>query len=68
MTGRNEEKLQALAARLTDQGYAAETELVDASQPEAMRGLIAKLVESHGAIEVAHYNAASLRKATISDQ
>jgi short-subunit dehydrogenase len=68
LTGRSLEKLAEVAAKLKTEGHIVETAAVDASSPEAVRALIVGLVERHGAIDVMHYNAASLRRATIEDQ
>jgi short-subunit dehydrogenase len=68
LTGRNLEKLEGLASKLTAKGYTVETAAIDASSAGAIRSLIAELIEKHGSIEVIHYNAAWLRQATIEEQ
>jgi short-subunit dehydrogenase len=68
LTGRSSAKLDGVASKLTSKGYTVETAALDASRPEAIRALIADLSEKHGAIDVVHYNAASLRQATIEEQ
>jgi len=68
LSGRNAEKLQDLAFQLETKGYNIATAIVDASDPKAVRSLVAKLTDKRGAIDVLHYNAASLRQATIESQ
>jgi short-subunit dehydrogenase len=68
LTGRNVEKLANLSVALKAKGYVVETAALDASNTESLRRLIAALIEQRGAIDVIHYNAASLRQATIEEQ
>jgi short-subunit dehydrogenase len=68
LTRRSVEKLDQLASTLKGKGYAVETAALDASRPEAVKNLIADLIARHGTIDVLHYNAASLRQATIDEQ
>lgn len=68
LTGRNIEKLDRLADKLKGKGYTVETDALDVARPEAIAVLISRLIETHGAIDVMHYNAASLRQATIETQ
>jgi short-subunit dehydrogenase len=49
-------------------GYKANARKVDASDPNGVEGLIAEVQKRYGAIDVLHYNAASARKATLSEQ
>jgi short-subunit dehydrogenase len=68
LTGRSSAKLDDVASKLTASGHAVETAVLDASHPEAIRALIAGISKKYGAIDVMHYNAASLRQATIEEQ
>jgi len=68
LTGRSSAKFGEVASKLKAKGYTVESAALDASRPEAVRALIAGLSEKHGAIDVMHYNAASLRQATIEEQ
>lgn len=61
-------KTQELAERLISKGYKADAREVDSSDPKSVAELVAKVQKQHGSIDVLHYNAASLRKATLSEQ
>lgn len=68
LAARNAGKTQELADRLTAKGYKAEARTVDAGDPRNVAELVAEVEKQHGQIDVMHYNAASLRKATIAEQ
>src|SRR5262249_16702733 len=68
LAARSAAKTQELAERLVKKGYKANARKVDASDPNSVEGLIAEVQKQHGAIDVLHYNAASARKATLSEQ
>ncbi|MBR1167499.1 SDR family NAD(P)-dependent oxidoreductase [Bradyrhizobium liaoningense] len=68
LTARDLVKTQSLAERLTSAGYRAEGRSVDSADPRGLAELIAAVQNQHGSIEVLHYNAASLRKATLFEQ
>src|SRR5262245_19461292 len=68
LAARNAAKTQELAERMTNQGYRAIARKVDSSDPQSVSDLIIDVQQQHGAIDVLHYNAASMRKATLSDQ
>jgi NAD(P)-dependent dehydrogenase (short-subunit alcohol dehydrogenase family) len=68
LSARNAAKTQVLADQLTAKGYEADVRTVDASDPSGVPALIAGVEKSFGGIEVVHYNAASIRKATITEQ
>jgi short-subunit dehydrogenase len=57
-----------LAERLAKKGYKANAGKVDASEPNSVAELVAEVQKQHGTIDVLHYNAASARKATLSEQ
>ena len=57
-----------LAERLTSKGCKASARTVDASDPMGLADLTAEVQKQHGSIDVLHYNAASMRKATLSEQ
>jgi short-subunit dehydrogenase len=67
LSARNGAKIQELADQLRAKGYTAEVRDVDAADPASVARLIAD-VEGNGAIDVLHYNAASMRKATLTEQ
>jgi short-subunit dehydrogenase len=68
LAARSVAKTQLLAERLLEKGYQAKVRKVDSSDPKSVAELVANVQEEHGSIEVLHYNAASMRKATLSEQ
>ena len=68
LTARNVARTQELAEKLKSKGYNADARKVDASDPNSIVELIAEVQKQHGSIDVLHYNAASTRKATLSEQ
>jgi NAD(P)-dependent dehydrogenase (short-subunit alcohol dehydrogenase family) len=68
LTARSVANTQGLAERLISKGYKAHVREVDASDPKSVAELIAEVQKQQGPIDVLHYNAASMRKATLSEQ
>jgi NADP-dependent 3-hydroxy acid dehydrogenase YdfG len=68
LSARKLNKVQELAAPLRAKGCDVAVETVDASDPSSVASLIAKVENEVGAIDVLHYNAASMRKATLGEQ
>ena len=68
LSARNAAKTQVLADQLKAKGYRAEVRTVDAGDASSVAALIAEVEKTFGGIEVMHYNAASMRKATITEQ
>jgi NAD(P)-dependent dehydrogenase (short-subunit alcohol dehydrogenase family) len=68
LSARNTDKTQALAEQLRAKGHKVTVRKVYASDPRSIASLIAKVEKQFGAIDVLHYNAASIRKATILEQ
>ncbi|MGY8661381.1 SDR family NAD(P)-dependent oxidoreductase [Bradyrhizobium sp. UFLA05-109] len=68
LAARNVAKAQELAERLVKKGYRANARKVDAGDPRSVAELVAEVEKQHGSIDVLHYNAASARKATLSEQ
>lgn len=68
LSARNAAKTKELADELTTKGYKAEARTVDTSDPASVEALIADVAKSVGPIDVLHYNAASMRKATLVEQ
>jgi short-subunit dehydrogenase len=68
LAARNAVKTQQLADKLKSKGYKAEVRTVDSSDPEGVAKLVAEVEKQHGSIDVLHYNAASMRKATLAEQ
>lgn len=68
LASRSLESIQALDSKLTQQGFKAEARSVDASEPAKIAALVEQVESEFGGIDVLHYNAASMRQATISNQ
>ena len=68
LSARSATNTKELAQRLNAKGYAAEARTVDTSDPASVAALISDVEGTAGAIDVMHYNAASMRKATIGEQ
>jgi NADP-dependent 3-hydroxy acid dehydrogenase YdfG len=68
LAARNAAKTQELAEKLRSKGYKAEARKVDSSDPKSVADLVAEVEKQHGTIDVLHYNAASMRKATLAEQ
>jgi NAD(P)-dependent dehydrogenase (short-subunit alcohol dehydrogenase family) len=68
LSARNQTQTQRLAEQLNAQGHKAETRAVDASDPSSVASLVESVERELGGIDVLHYNAASLRAATLADQ
>jgi len=68
LSGRNPAKTATLAQRLTAQGYEAHIRTVDAGDPSSVASMVVDVERSFDGIDVMHYNAASMRKAGITDR
>jgi NAD(P)-dependent dehydrogenase (short-subunit alcohol dehydrogenase family) len=68
LAARGVAKTKELAERLITKGYKADVRKVDSSDPQSVAELVAEVQDQHGSIDVLHYNAASRRKATLSEQ
>ncbi|OKO85057.1 SDR family NAD(P)-dependent oxidoreductase [Bradyrhizobium sp. AS23.2] len=68
LSARTAPRTRYLAERLSKNGYNADVREVDSGDPNSIAELVADVQKQHGAIDVLHYNAASMRKATISEQ
>jgi NAD(P)-dependent dehydrogenase (short-subunit alcohol dehydrogenase family) len=68
LSARNPTNTRELADRLKAKGYRAEVRTVNSAGPESVAALIADVEKQFGSIDVLHYNAASLRKATLWEQ
>jgi NAD(P)-dependent dehydrogenase (short-subunit alcohol dehydrogenase family) len=68
LSSRSKDKGRHLAEKLQAEGYAAEYAYVDATDTTSVRALVSQVAKSHGQIDVLHYNAAALRKATLKEQ
>ena len=68
LSARNPTNTRELADRLKAKGYRAEVRTVNSADPDSVAALIAEVEKQFGSIDVLHYNAASIRKATLSEQ
>ncbi len=68
LSARDEAKTKGLADQLKAKGYEAEARTVDAGAAHSVSSLVAEVEKAFGAIDVLHYNAAAMRKATLADQ
>jgi len=68
LANRNSTNTNKLIEALRNKGYQAEGKSVDASDASQVAALISEVENQDGKIDVLHYNAASLRQATIASQ
>jgi len=68
LSARNEAKTQELANQLKAKGHSVEPRTVDAGNPLSVASLVADVEKRFGSIDVLHYNAASMRKGTLTEQ
>lgn len=68
VSARTTEKTNAIFEQLKAKGYQAEARTVDASDPDSVASLIASSEKEFGSIDVLHYNAASMRQASVQAQ
>jgi short-subunit dehydrogenase len=68
LAARGATKTQQLADKLKSRGHTAEARTVDSGDPESVAKLVAEVETQYGSIDVLHYNAASMRKATLAEQ
>lgn len=68
VSARDRGKIQKIADELGAKGLTAEARTVDASDPASVAALVAGVEREFGDIDVVHYNAASMRKATLGGQ
>ena len=68
LSARNAVKTQELARQLNAKSLKAEARTVNAADPSVVASLIADVEKRFGAIDVLHYNVASIRKATLEEQ
>jgi short-subunit dehydrogenase len=67
-SARDAAKTSQLAERLGAKGFRAAARTVNSADPGSVAALIAEVERDFGPIDVLHYNAASMRKGTITDQ
>jgi short-subunit dehydrogenase len=68
LSARNTAKTRELADQLKAKGYRAEARTVDTGDASSVASLVAEVENQYGSIDVLHYNAASMRKATLAEQ
>ena len=68
LSARNEAKTRELANQLKAKGHSVEPRTVDAGNPLSVASLVADVEKRFGSIDVLHYNAASMRKGTLTEQ
>lgn len=68
LAARKEAKTKELVDRLKAKGYKADVRTVDTGDAGNVSALIAQVESDFGPVDVLHYNAASMRKASIADQ
>jgi short-subunit dehydrogenase len=68
LSARNATKTQELAEQLKAKGYKVEARTVDSADLSSVAALIADVEKQFDFIDVLHYNAASMRRATLADQ
>jgi NADP-dependent 3-hydroxy acid dehydrogenase YdfG len=68
LSARNRNNVTKLAPELARIGHKAEVRTVDAGNPATVAALIAEVESEFGGVDVLHFNAASIRKATLEEQ
>lgn len=68
LAARNQDKLQQPMEQLKAKGFQASTQRVNAGDAADVAALVKRVHAEHGAIDALHYNAASMREASILDQ
>lgn len=68
LSARRADNTGAFAERLKAKGYEAEPRTVDASELASVAALVADVEAQYGAVDVLHYNAANIRRATLAAQ
>ncbi|OAP39484.1 SDR family NAD(P)-dependent oxidoreductase [Sinorhizobium americanum] len=68
LSARDEQKTEALAEGLRAKGHDVHRRSVDASDANGVAALVASVHDEFGGIDVIHYNAANIRRATLGDQ
>lgn len=68
LSARNARKTQQLSDQLNSKGYKTDARTVDSGDPASIAALIVDVEREFGSIDVLHYNAASMRKATLAQQ
>lgn len=68
LAARNEDKLQQYVEQLKAKGFQASADRVDAGDAADVAALVERVHAENGAIDALHYNAASMREASILDQ
>lgn len=68
LAARSAAKSEGLVRQLSAAGLTAEARTVDSSLPASVAALVAAVEKQYGSIDVLHYNAAAMRRATLTEQ
>ena len=68
LSARRETKIRELASELANKGHKVEIRAVDAGNPASVAALVSQVESEFNGIDVLHFNAASMRKATLVEQ
>lgn len=68
LTSRDTAKLAGRVADFASKGYTVESRKVDAGDLSSVHGLIEEVESTFGAVDVLHFNSASMRSATLESQ
>ena len=68
LSARNETRTRELAGQLEAKGHKIEVRTVDAAEPSTIAALVSQVETEFAGIDVLHFNAASMRKATLAEQ
>ena len=68
LSARNAARTQELADQLKAKSYKVDVRTVDLADPSSVASLVANVEKQFGSIDVLHYNAASMRQATLAEQ
>lgn len=68
LMGRTKARLESMTNQLQHDGMLADYRVLDASDSVAVQSVLEQIINQEGSIDVLHYNAASLREATLASQ
>ena len=68
LSARQGGKAEEMAKLLVGKGHQADARTVDAGDPASVASLVSEVERTFGSIDVLHFNAAAMRKATLAEQ
>lgn len=68
LSARNETRTKELAGQIEAKGHKVDIRTVDAAEPSSVATLVSQVESEFAGIDVLHFNAASMRKATLAEQ